>query len=611
MGQEGISSSEFLKSAYRTHTCGELRRSAEGQVVTLSGWVMRKRDHGGVVFVDLRDNYGVTQIVFPGSIGEEAQKLKLESVIKIIGHVKYRGADLVNPKLETGEIEVHVSELELLSTVSEILPFQVAEDDGTNENVRLRHRFLDLRRENLHRNILQRAAIIKAAREIMQGMNFHEFQTPILTSSSPEGARDFIVPSRLHPGKFYALPQAPQQFKQLLMVCGFDRYFQIAPCFRDEDARADRTPGEFYQIDFEMSFVEQEDVLKVLENLFYELFTKFSKWPVSPRPFLRIKYRDAIEHYGTDKPDLRVPLKIENVTEILKQSQFKVFQETIAAGGVIRAIKADVETVPSRKFFDDVVDDFVKNTEQGLVYLSFDGDAYKGTLAKFLAEEQAKALRACLGVKDKAIIFFAACKDDSLLGHLGKLRVKLGQDLGLMNKESWQFCFIVDFPFYERDAETGGYAFMHNPFSMPQGGMEALRTKDPLDIYAWQYDVVGNGSELASGAIRNHLPEIMYKAFELAGHPKEAVDQKFGGMIRAFKYGAPPHGGAAPGIDRIVMLLTGQDNLREVIAFPMAQNGEDLLMGAPSAVTEKQLRDVHIQLRPSAAAAVGNKSARE
>jgi aspartyl-tRNA synthetase len=588
---------ELLSSIYRTHTCGALRRSDEGKSVTLSGWVMRKRDHGGVVFIDLRDHYGITQVVFPGSIGEEAQKLKPESVLKIQGEVRYRGDNLVNPKIATGEIEVHVSAFGLLSTC-ELLPFQVAEDDGAPEAARLKYRFLELRREKLHSNIVLRTEVVRSIREIMYGLGFTEFSTPILTSSSPEGARDFIVPSRLHPGKFYALPQAPQQFKQLLMISGFDRYFQIAPCFRDEDSRADRSPGEFYQIDMELSFVEQEDVLKVNEQLFYRLFKRFSDFKLPEPPFVRIKYRDAFEHYGTDKPDLRIGLTIEDVSPIFKNSQFRVFQEALAAGGAIRAIKVDVPNLPSRKFFDDTVEDFKVAAEAGLAYLAIEGENVKGTVAKFVAPEEVQALKQTLKCSQCSVVFLAAGSKPELLTHLGKLRVKLGRDLGLEEKNSWKFCWITDFPFFEKDPETGAITFAHNPFSMPQGGLEALQTKSPLDLYAWQYDLVCQGQEICSGAIRNHTPDIMYKAFEIAGYSRETVDEKFGGMIRAFKFGAPPHGGAAPGVDRIVMLLAGEEAIREVIPFPLAQNGEDLLMGAPSTVTEKQLRETHIQLRP-------------
>lgn len=609
MTEGNTNRTELLRSIYRTATCGALRRSNVGQQVTLSGWVMRKRDHGGIVFIDLRDHYGVAQIVFPGSLGDEVQKVRLESVIKISGEVKERGQGLVNPKLETGEIEVHATDYELLSTC-DVLPFQVADEDAGPEAMRLKFRFLELRREKLHRHIILRSQFVKAAREIMHDLGFNEFQTPILTSSSPEGARDYIVPSRRHPGKFYALPQAPQQFKQLLMISGFDRYFQIAPCFRDEDARADRSPGEFYQIDLEMSFVEQDQVFHVLEQLFTRIIPLFSKWKITAAPFPRIRFRDAMETYGTDKPDLRNPLKITNVSDLFRGTQFKVFQDVLAQeGGAIRAIKLDVDTPPSRKYFDDTVDNFRLATNQGLAYLVFDGEAYKGSVAKFVSAEEAKALREKLGCAPHSTVFLAAGNGPEILPALSKLRIKLGQDHKVVDTESWAFCWITDFPFYEKDPETGQIVFSHNPFSMPQGGMEALLNKDPLDIYAWQYDVVGNGYELLSGAIRNHTPDIMYKAFEIAGYPRETVDEKFGGMIRAFQFGAPPHGGAAVGIDRMVMLLAGEEMIREVIAFPLAQTGEDLLMGAPSGVTEKQLREVHIQLRPSAAQQKGGQPA--
>jgi len=592
---------QYLQSTYRTHTCAELSNNNVDSDVALSGWVMRKRDHGGVVFVDLRDHYGVTQVVFSGALGEEMQKIRQESVIAIRGKVSARGPGLENPKITTGKIEVHASYLKLLSQC-ETIPFQIAEDDNAPEPVRLKHRFLELRREKLHRNIIMRNRVIKTAREIMHELGFAEFHTPILTSSSPEGARDFIVPSRLHPGKFYALPQAPQQFKQLLMIAGFDRYFQIAPCFRDEDARADRSPGEFYQIDMELSFVEQEDILRVNEKLMYELFKRCSSFKIDEPPFPRFSYSDAMQQFGTDKPDLRNRLRINDVSKVFSDSQFRVFQEALNTNGSIRAIGVPVEALPSRKYFDDSVDFFSKLDQEepglGLAYLSFEGEAYKGSIAKFVSADEAKALKASLGLAEKAVVFLAAGRTNRILPALGKLRTKLGTELAKLEEGVWRFCWITDFPFYEKNEETGGVDFSHNPFSMPQGGLDSLLNKPPLEILAHQYDFVCHGYELASGGVRNHTPEVMYKAFELTGYSREDVDNKFGGMIRAFTYGAPPHGGIAHGIERIVMLLAGEEAIREVIAFPLAQNGEDLLMGAPSNVSEKQLREAHVMLRP-------------
>ncbi len=586
----------FLKSIYRTHTCGELRAAHVGQEVVISGWLHRIRDHGGLVFIDLRDNYGLTQVIFSGALGEEVQKMRAESVVRVRGTVVARAANLKNARLQTGEIEIQATELELLSS-AEIIPFQVAEDDNAAETTRLTYRFLELRREKLHQHILLRNRVIGAMREIMWGMGFSEFQTPILTSSSPEGARDFIVPSRLHPGKFFALPQAPQQFKQLLMISGFDRYFQIAPCFRDEDARADRSPGEFYQLDMELSFVEQEDVMRVNENLLANLFPRFSSWKMTPTPFPRIRYDEAMAKYGTDKPDLRVPLEISNVSDVFRTSEFKVFKSALGSLGGIWAIKVQGPAAPSRKYFDETVEWFQKSSGQGLAYLVFDESGMKGSIAKFVSPGEADALKAALQLTAPAVVYLAAGPEKQTLTGLGRLRTKLGTDFKLTDKESWRFCWVTDMKFYERNEETGGIDFVHNPFSMPQGGMDALLHKDPLDIYAYQYDIVCNGYELASGGIRNHLPEIMYKAFEIVGYSKAQVDEKFGGMIKAFTYGAPPHGGIALGVERIAMLLANEEAIREVIAFPLTQTGEDLLMGAPSTVSDKQLREAHIEIK--------------
>ena len=588
--------SEYLRSYYRTHTCAELTEAEVGREVSLSGWVLRKRDHGGVVFIDLRDHYGVTQVVIDGALRERAQDTRTESVLRVRGEVVRRTPEMVNPKLPTGQIEVRAQEVEVLSE-AEVLPFLIAEEDNAPEAIRLKWRFLELRREELHRNIMLRNEVVRAMREIMHDLGFAEFSTPILTSSSPEGARDFIVPSRLHPGKFYALPQAPQQFKQLLMISGFDRYFQIAPCFRDEDSRADRSPGEFYQLDMELSFVEQDDVLRVNEQLLDRLFGRFSNFARTGLPYPRIRYNDCLNSYGTDKPDLRIPLKIDDVSEHFKESQFRVFRGALDSGGAIFAIKTEVTQVPPRKFFDDLIEQFKQTSGQGLAYLIFQGEEVKGSVGKFFSAAEIEALRATLQIKQLTVVFFAAGPKKLLLPHLGRLRVKLGQDLGLLEKDAWRFCWVTDFPMYEEDEATKQIGFSHNPFSMPQGGLEALKTKNPLEVYAYQYDLVLNGNELASGAIRNHKPETMYKAFEIAGYSKETVDEKFGGMIRAFQYGAPPHGGIAFGVERISMLLADELAIREVIAFPLAQNGEDLMMGAPSTVTAKQLNEVHIALK--------------
>lgn len=584
-----------LKSVYRTHTCGELTEGSVGKNVVLSGWVQRTRDHGGVLFIDLRDNYGVTQIVFPRELTSEIERVKPESVIKIEGLVKKRGSDQVNEKIPTGMVEVHASKFEILGA-AETLPFQIAEDDNAPEQTRLKYRFLELRRDELHRNILLRCEVISEVRAVMHELGFREFQTPILTSSSPEGARDFLVPSRMHPGKFFALPQAPQQFKQLLMVAGFDRYFQIAPCFRDEDPRADRSPGEFYQCDLEMSFVEQEDVFKACEVLFYRVFSKFAKWNVTKAPFPRIAYKDSMEKYGTDKPDLRIPLTIMDLTEVFGGTEFRVFKEALSKRGSIFGIVVPTPEVPPRKYFDDTIEYFQKTAGSGVAYLSWADGAWKGNISKFVSPDEGKKLLEACGIPGPCTVFIAAGDREKTLLSLGKLRTKLGADFNLVEKDAFRLCWIVDYPMYERDEATGDIQFSHNPFSMPQGGLEALNTKDPLDILAYQYDVVCNGHELSSGAIRNHRPEIMYRAFEIAGYSKDTVDEKFGGMIRAFQFGAPPHGGMAPGIDRIVMLLAQQNLIRDVIAFPLAQTVEDLMMGAPSTVSEKQLKELHIKI---------------
>jgi aspartyl-tRNA synthetase len=555
---------------------------------------MRKRDHGGVVFIDLRDNYGVTQVVIT-KFADIAADIRPESVVQISGPVVKRSPELTNPKIETGEIEVQATALTVLSP-AEVLPFLIAEDDNAPEPTRLKYRFLDLRREELHRNILLRSDIIRSMREIMHRLGFREFQTPILTASSPEGARDFIVPSRLHPGKFYALPQAPQMFKQLLMVSGFDRYFQIAPCFRDEDARADRSPGEFYQLDMELSFAGFEEVFAVNEALMTDLFGRFSTKKVTAAPFPRITHTESMARYGSDKPDLRNPLVITEVTDIFAATEFKVFKGVIEKKGKIRCIKVDVPEIPPRSFFDDTIAKFLAENGMGLAYLVHEGGELKSSIAKFFSPDELSALKGRLKPVDKAYIFFAAGPDKQIQPALGRLRTTLGERHSLIEPNCFKFVWVTDFPLYE-EGDTGAIEFAHNPFSMPQGGLDALNTKNPLEIFASQYDLVCNGYELASGAVRNHLPEVMYRAFEIAGHGRDVVDQRFGGMIRAFKFGAPPHAGIAPGVDRVVMLLADEHAIRDVTAFPMNQAGEDLLMSAPSTVSEKQLREAHILLR--------------
>lgn len=585
---------------YRTHTCGALRLEDADTSVRLSGWIHRKRDHGNLLFVDLRDNYGLTQCVVDSSspIFAEIEKLSLESVICVSGKVVRRSDETVNDALPTGRIEVQVADLEVLSKAAP-LPMPVNQDAGYPEDIRLKYRYLDLRRENIHQNILLRSKVISSIRSRMIEQGFVEFQTPILTATSPEGARDFLVPSRLHPGKFYALPQAPQQFKQLLMVAGFDRYFQIAPCFRDEDARADRSPGEFYQLDFEMSFVTQEDVFAAIEPVLYGVFEEFANGKaVSKPPFRRIAYREAMLKYGSDKPDLRNPIEIVDVGEIFRGSNFKIFSKLVEDGCVVRGVPVKGAASQPRSFFDKMNSWAQKEGQPGLGYISFKDGAPQGPIAKNLDEERIARLQEVAGIGDGDAIFFVAGKEQAASLFAGAARTKLGQELDLIPDDRFDFCWIVDFPMYEWDEKRKKIDFSHNPFSMPQGGLEALESKDPLDILAYQYDIVCNGIELSSGAIRNHLPEIMYKAFEIAGYGPEVVDSRFGGMINALKFGAPPHGGSAPGIDRIVMLLAGTENIREVIAFPMNQMAEDLMMGAPAQVDPEQLADVHIRLAP-------------
>jgi aspartyl-tRNA synthetase len=585
--------------AYRTDTCGQLRRADVGRTVRLSGWVHRKRDHGGLLFIDLRDNFGLTQLVLHAGRPHlaAAEGLRLESVITVTGRVVARAASAVNPKLETGEIEVEVQELAVQSA-AELLPLQVNTDGEFPEETRLRYRFLDLRREKVHRNILLRSRVIASIRRRMIEGGFTEFQTPILTASSPEGARDYLVPSRIHPGHFYALPQAPQQFKQLLMVSGFDRYFQIAPCFRDEDSRADRSPGEFYQLDVEMSFVTQEDVFAALEPVLHGVFAEFRPDAVvTPPPFPRIPYDEALARYGSDKPDLRNPLVISDATDVFRGSGFAVFASAIAERrAVVRALRAPGAAAQPRSFFDKLNQWARDQGAPGLGYLVLADGAARGPIAKFLDDGRLAALRAATGAVDGDAVFFVCDAPEAAAKLAGRARARIGEDLDLIEKNAFRFCWVTDFPMYERNEDTGRIEFSHNPFSMPQGSLQALETRDPLTIKAYQYDIVCNGVELSSGAIRNHRPDIMYKAFAIAGYSRDEVEARFGGMLNAFRYGAPPHGGSAPGIDRIVMLIAGESNIREVIAFPMNQQAQDLLMQAPAPVSPERLKELHIKL---------------
>ena len=593
---------------YRTHNCNQLRLEDAGSKVSLAGWINRKRDHGNVLFVDLRDHYGVTQCVIEKTntkLLNLVDSLRVETVIKIDGTVIKREPDTINKSLNTGTIEIAVDNVEVLSEAKE-LPMPVFGENDYPEEIRLKYRFLDIRREELHKNIVLRSSIISHIRKLMSDAGFLEMQTPILTASSPEGARDYLVPSRIHPGKFYALPQAPQQFKQLIMAGGFDKYFQIAPCFRDEDARADRSPGEFYQLDMEMAFVEQDDVFNAIEPILHSVFTTFSDFNVTETPFPRITYADAMSRYGTDKPDLRNPINISNLTKEFNDDkvEFSAFKKIIEEGGEVIGIPAPDSSQKPRSFFDNLNNWARKEMNAaGLGYIVFDksssGVEGKGPIAKFIPSEIQEMILNKAGLKAGDSIFFACAKGKEVYDIAAAARDKIAIDLDLIEKGVFKFCWIVDFPMYEKDKETGKIDFSHNPFSMPQGGLEALNNKDPINVLGYQYDIVCNGVELSSGAIRNHVPEIMYKAFEIAGYSKDQVHEKFGGMINAFTYGVPPHGGIAPGIDRIVMLLAQEKNIREVILFPMNQQAQDLMMLAPAEIDKTTLDELNLEVKPT------------
>ncbi len=574
---------------YRTHQCGELRDKQIGITASLAGWVDTIRDHGGVKFIDLRDHSGVMQIVFNDNSMLEG--LTRETVVAVTGIIEARDAENVNPKLDTGNIELRADSITVLGPCRSTLPFEIRESKSTREEIRLKYRFLDLRNPAVHQNIVLRSALISYLRKRMEELGFLEIQTPILTTSSPEGARDYLVPSRKHKGRFYALPQAPQQFKQMLMVSGFDRYYQIAPCFRDEDARGDRSPGEFYQLDFEMAFAGQEDVFAIAETILHDSFAQFSDKPVSPLPFRRITHKDAILHYGSDKPDLRNPLYICDLTEFFRGVEFAAFKNK-----PVRGIIADCSSRP-RSFFDNSLNYAMSIGMKGLGFITLSNGSFKGPIDKFLSEDQKKFLITDCGISEGQTLFFISDTADTVDRLAGQIRSWLGENLGIINKNSFEFCFIVDFPMYERNPDTNAIEFTHNPFSMPQGGIEALESKNPLEIMAYQYDIVCNGVELSSGAVRNHSPGIMRKAFSIAGYSDEDLERRFGALYTAFQYGAPPHAGMAPGIDRMVMLLAGEETIRDIIAFPLNGNAQDLLMGAPCEVAEHQLREVHIKLR--------------
>ncbi|MDC0185040.1 aspartate--tRNA ligase [Rhodobiaceae bacterium] len=582
---------------YRSHKCNELTIKDIDSEVYLSGWVNRKRDHGGLLFIDLRDHYGLTQLVFDPDSNAfgEAEKISAESVIKVSGRVVKRTDETINANLPTGEIEIYVEEIDILSK-SEELPLPVFGEPDYPEDIRLKYRFLDLRRETLHKNIVMRSKIIQSIRKRMIEKDFLEFQTPIMTASSPEGARDFLIPSRVHPGNFYALPQAPQQFKQILMASGFDNYFQIAPCFRDEDARADRSPGEFYQLDIEMSFVNQEDVFEVVEPILRDLFKEFSYNKTVTESFPKIPYLESMSKYGTDKPDLRNPIEMSDITEIFIDSGFKIFAESIKKDNDVRVWAIPAKSGGTRAFCDKMNSWAIKEGQPGLGYIFYKDGTGSGPIAKNIGEGKAQQIKNNFNLNDNDSVFFICGVPKNFMQFASSARDKIGEDLNLIKKDSFEFCWIVDFPMYEWDDTNKKIDFSHNPFSMPQGGLESLENNDPLDIKAFQYDIVCNGIELSSGAIRNHRPDILVKAFEIAGYDKDEVEKRFGAMSNAFKFGAPPHGGIAPGIDRIVMLLTGVDNIREVIAFPMNQQAQDILMGAPSGIPDDQLNDLSIKI---------------
>ena len=578
---------------YRTHNCNELRPEDVGVAARLSGWIHRRRDHGQLVFLDLRDHFGITQCVvdIEDKSFSDVEKVRVESVVTITGKVLSRDEETINPKIPTGHIELRIETFEIQSS-ADLVPLQVNADEDAGEELRLRYRFLDLRRERIHNNIITRSNVISSIRRRMIERGFVEFQTPILTASSPEGARDFLVPSRLHPGKFYALPQAPQQFKQLVMMSGFDRYFQIAPCFRDEDSRADRSPGEFYQLDLEMSFVEQEDVFSEIEPVLAGVFEEFSTWSV-PQPFPRIPFSEALMKYGTDKPDLRIPIEICDVSDLFLDSEFAIFAKTVADGGVVRAL-------PGPKCGRRAICDRMNSWAQsegapGMGYIILADGEGRGPIASRISKDVLDQLKGRTGMGDGDAIFFSAGKEADAAKLAGNARLKLGDDQGLIESDIYKFCWVVDFPMFEKNEVTGEIEFSHNPFSMPQGGLEALENKDPLDILAYQYDIVCNGIELSSGAIRNHLPDVMIKAFSIAGYSQDEVEERVSGLLNAFRYGAPPHGGFAPGIDRIVMLIADEPNIREVILFPMNQKAEDLMMNAPGEVDAKQLKELNIR----------------
>lgn len=581
----------ICENEYRSQYCGNVTEENVGKKIRVAGWVENVRDHGGITFVDLRDHYGNVQVVIHDD--EMIKNISKEAVISVYGEVLRRSEENVNPKLKTGFVEIKCEELKLISKSRELLPFEITSSTDTKEELRLKYRFLDLRNKDLHSRIQLRSEILHFLRNKMHEMGFTEIQTPILSASSPEGARDYLIPSRKHHGKFYALPQAPQIFKQLLMVSGFDRYFQIAPCFRDEDSRADRSPGEFYQLDYEMSFATQEDVLSVTEDVIYDTFTKFSDKKVSPKPFKRITYADAMLTYGSDKPDLRNPLKIVDVSDIFEGSGFAAFE-----GKTVRAITVDGCSSQPRKFFDKMNDYALEIGMKGLGYIKVtETGEFTGPINKFIPDEKREILSERSKIKPGCVVYFIADSKKEAPKFAGKIRSELGKRLNLIDNSRFDFCFVVDFPMYEEDEETGNTIFTHNPFSMPQGGLNALLNENPLNILAYQYDLVCNGIELSSGAVRNHDPEIMLKAFEIAGYGEDTIKEKFGALYNAFKFGAPPHAGMAPGVDRMIMLLTDEENIREIIAFPMNSNAQDVMLGSPNEVTEQQLREVHIKIR--------------